>query len=224
LGFVESVYKADWAQIVVEQLSKNVNEGHLREIFGKYGPIRNLSLPMNPVCRYTPSFALLLLAKCSVAVLSLRLCVLACPFLAIVILSTTKHKDYILTKQSTSTAAPPTSCTKKSTTPSAQSQKCTKPSSTAQKSSSPSSSPAAASPAPHHLYTLALRPEAVETSTTSGPEARQVATARRQWAWVEDPGDHVIARGRPEVSEDEGEEGEGAVVEEGTLSIVRDGR
>ncbi|KAF2687146.1 RNA-binding domain-containing protein [Lentithecium fluviatile CBS 122367] len=37
------------AQIVVEQLSKNVNEGHLREIFGKYGPIKDLSLPMNPV-------------------------------------------------------------------------------------------------------------------------------------------------------------------------------
>ncbi|MCJ1405194.1 hypothetical protein MMC11_008420, partial [Xylographa trunciseda] len=35
------------AQIVVEKLTKNVNEAHLREIFGAYGPIREVELPMN---------------------------------------------------------------------------------------------------------------------------------------------------------------------------------
>lgn len=39
-------------QIVVEQLTKNVNEGHLREIFGNYGPIKDLKLPLNPACKY----------------------------------------------------------------------------------------------------------------------------------------------------------------------------
>ncbi|KAI4249192.1 MAG: hypothetical protein L6R40_000650 [Gallowayella cf. fulva] len=33
--------------IVVEKLTKNVNEHHLREIFGSYGPIKDLDLPMN---------------------------------------------------------------------------------------------------------------------------------------------------------------------------------
>ncbi|KAL8678521.1 MAG: hypothetical protein Q9186_005129 [Xanthomendoza sp. 1 TL-2023] len=33
--------------IVVEKLTKNVNENHLREIFGSYGPIKDLDLPMN---------------------------------------------------------------------------------------------------------------------------------------------------------------------------------
>ncbi|KAJ4305408.1 hypothetical protein N0V90_000939 [Kalmusia sp. IMI 367209] len=37
------------AKIVIEQLTKNVNEGHLREIFGTYGPIKDLKLPLNPV-------------------------------------------------------------------------------------------------------------------------------------------------------------------------------
>ncbi|KAI1919320.1 hypothetical protein LOZ58_006201 [Ophidiomyces ophidiicola] len=35
------------AQIVIEKLTKNVNEGHLREIFGTYGDIQSLDLPMN---------------------------------------------------------------------------------------------------------------------------------------------------------------------------------
>ncbi|KAL8699498.1 MAG: hypothetical protein Q9224_001387, partial [Gallowayella concinna] len=35
------------SQIVVEKLTKNVNENHLREIFGSYGPIKDLDLPMN---------------------------------------------------------------------------------------------------------------------------------------------------------------------------------
>ncbi|EQL30977.1 hypothetical protein BDFG_06610 [Blastomyces dermatitidis ATCC 26199] len=35
-------------RIVVEKLTKNVNENHLREIFGVYGEIQSLELPMNP--------------------------------------------------------------------------------------------------------------------------------------------------------------------------------
>ncbi|KAI0162046.1 RNA-binding domain-containing protein [Xylariaceae sp. FL1272] len=34
-------------KIVVEKLSKNINEDHLHEIFGRYGPIRDLDLPMS---------------------------------------------------------------------------------------------------------------------------------------------------------------------------------
>ncbi|KAJ6446821.1 molybdenum cofactor synthesis protein 2B [Purpureocillium lavendulum] len=34
-------------KIVVERLSKNIHEGHLREIFGRYGRILDLDLPMN---------------------------------------------------------------------------------------------------------------------------------------------------------------------------------
>ncbi|KAM0813028.1 putative RNA-binding domain-containing protein [Seiridium cardinale] len=34
-------------KIVVEKLTKNINEDHLREIFGQYGSIRDLDLPMN---------------------------------------------------------------------------------------------------------------------------------------------------------------------------------
>ena len=34
-------------QIVVERLTKNVNEDHLREIFGQYGEIDDLDLPLN---------------------------------------------------------------------------------------------------------------------------------------------------------------------------------
>ncbi|KAK6218112.1 hypothetical protein LQW54_002861 [Pestalotiopsis sp. IQ-011] len=36
-----------YADIVVEKLTKNINEDHLREIFGQYGSIRDLDLPMN---------------------------------------------------------------------------------------------------------------------------------------------------------------------------------
>ncbi|OCL05777.1 RNA-binding domain-containing protein [Glonium stellatum] len=35
------------SKIVVEKLSKNVNEDHLREIFGSYGQIQDLDLPIN---------------------------------------------------------------------------------------------------------------------------------------------------------------------------------
>ncbi|KAI0015090.1 RNA-binding domain-containing protein [Xylariomycetidae sp. FL0641] len=34
-------------KIVVEKLSKNINEDHLHEVFGEYGPIRDLDLPMS---------------------------------------------------------------------------------------------------------------------------------------------------------------------------------
>ena len=37
-------------KIVVEKLTKNVNEDHLREIFGEYGEIEDLDLPMNRQC------------------------------------------------------------------------------------------------------------------------------------------------------------------------------
>lgn len=38
-------------QIVVERLSKNIREHHVREIFGRYGPIRDLDVPMNRTCK-----------------------------------------------------------------------------------------------------------------------------------------------------------------------------
>ncbi len=38
------------AQVVVERLTKNVNEDHLREIFGQYGEIEDLDLPLNRQC------------------------------------------------------------------------------------------------------------------------------------------------------------------------------
>lgn len=38
-------------QLVVEKLTKNVNENHLHEIFGAYGPIKDLELPMNRQCK-----------------------------------------------------------------------------------------------------------------------------------------------------------------------------
>ena len=39
-----------WLQIVVEALTKNVKEAHIREIFSKFGAIKDLRMPMNPVC------------------------------------------------------------------------------------------------------------------------------------------------------------------------------
>ena len=38
-------------QLVVEKLTKNVNENHLHEIFGAYGPIKDLELPLNRQCK-----------------------------------------------------------------------------------------------------------------------------------------------------------------------------
>jgi RNA recognition motif-containing protein len=42
-------------QIVVERLTKNVNEDHLFEIFGEYGEIDDLDLPVNRSCAPSPA-------------------------------------------------------------------------------------------------------------------------------------------------------------------------
>ena len=44
-------------QIVVEALTRNVKEDHIREIFGKYGVIKDVRMPMNPTCTYSHSIA-----------------------------------------------------------------------------------------------------------------------------------------------------------------------
>lgn len=46
-------YKAvtNCPQIVIEHLTKNVNKDHIREIFGSYGPIKDIVLPLNLVCK-----------------------------------------------------------------------------------------------------------------------------------------------------------------------------
>ncbi|KAJ5144767.1 Serine/arginine-rich splicing factor SR45 [Penicillium atrosanguineum] len=38
------------AKIVVEKLTKNVTENHIREVFGSFGDIEYLDLPMNRSC------------------------------------------------------------------------------------------------------------------------------------------------------------------------------
>lgn len=43
-------------QIVVERLTKNVNEDHLYEIFGQYGSIKDLDLPINRQCESSQLF------------------------------------------------------------------------------------------------------------------------------------------------------------------------
>jgi RNA recognition motif-containing protein len=49
LSLVE-ITVTDSSQIVVEALTRNVKEDHVREIFGKYGIIKDLRMPMNPTC------------------------------------------------------------------------------------------------------------------------------------------------------------------------------
>jgi hypothetical protein len=46
--------ETNYLQVVVEKLTKNVNEDHLREIFGTYGQIRDLDMPMNRQCKSLP--------------------------------------------------------------------------------------------------------------------------------------------------------------------------
>jgi RNA-binding protein with serine-rich domain 1 len=38
-------------QIVVERLTKNINENHLRELFGSFGEIVDMDMPMNRQCK-----------------------------------------------------------------------------------------------------------------------------------------------------------------------------
>lgn len=54
LDVIPSIFGADvWQKIVVERLSKNINEEHLYEIFGQFGPVKDLDLPMNRTCKLT---------------------------------------------------------------------------------------------------------------------------------------------------------------------------
>lgn len=39
-----------YLQIVIEKLTKNVTEEHIREIFGVYGDIKFIDMPLNPHC------------------------------------------------------------------------------------------------------------------------------------------------------------------------------
>ncbi len=41
------------SKVVVEKLTKNVTEAHLREIFGSYGEIDRLDLPVNRQCEHS---------------------------------------------------------------------------------------------------------------------------------------------------------------------------
>lgn len=40
------------SKIVVEQLTKNVTEAHLQEIFGSYGRIESIDMPLNRQCEF----------------------------------------------------------------------------------------------------------------------------------------------------------------------------
>lgn len=42
-------------QIVVERLTKNVTEEHLREIFGQYGEIDDMDVPLSRQCKLLSS-------------------------------------------------------------------------------------------------------------------------------------------------------------------------
>ncbi|VUC30352.1 unnamed protein product [Clonostachys rosea] len=53
---VEAAEGATAGIIVVERLSKNINENHLYEIFGEFGPIKDLDLPINRTCKQIRSF------------------------------------------------------------------------------------------------------------------------------------------------------------------------
>ncbi|CAH0022826.1 unnamed protein product [Clonostachys rhizophaga] len=59
-GATAGIARALWPKaprsIVVERLSKNINENHLHEIFGEFGPIKDLDLPINRTCKQIRSF------------------------------------------------------------------------------------------------------------------------------------------------------------------------
>jgi len=40
----------DPLQVVVEALTRNVGPDHIREIFGQYGAIQEVRMPMHPTC------------------------------------------------------------------------------------------------------------------------------------------------------------------------------
>ncbi|KAF2025997.1 hypothetical protein EK21DRAFT_49805, partial [Setomelanomma holmii] len=46
--------------IVVEALTRNVKEDHIREIFGKYGVIKDLRMPLNPTFNINRGIAYIL--------------------------------------------------------------------------------------------------------------------------------------------------------------------
>jgi RNA-binding protein with serine-rich domain 1 len=47
---------ANNSQVVVEKLTKNVTEAHLKEIFGTYGSIVDLDMPLNRACKFSIYF------------------------------------------------------------------------------------------------------------------------------------------------------------------------
>jgi len=108
------------AKIVVEKLTKNVTENHLREIFGVYGVVQSVDMPMNKTCE-------LFFLQCA-------------SFL----------KQVLTSPQSTQIAAQHTSSTPTPPTQKPRSHTCMKANSTVRSSMSPSSSLAANSPAHHH--------------------------------------------------------------------------
>jgi hypothetical protein len=49
-------FMANQLQIVVEKLTKNVNEDHLKEIFAHYGTVQDIDMPINRQCKLSFQF------------------------------------------------------------------------------------------------------------------------------------------------------------------------